>query len=319
METLTDNNREQPQLTTDKPATAEAQPPSLPGTLALASKDKIAASEGLMRYRIGDTFSNGEKIVTIYLQSERFLVFLTDGGFVSFEDMRPDQIFKAAHGVYQDLMDQWRIKLRCMFKKDFMAMLAQNLSSALRCSDVGLVQPCFDNVRKFLEERAPITYVYGCNQNSAVYLDNKGVVRYEYYNDLSQATVVLKAFHRLQHIANCALPEEDKKESTYILGVELTSAFSSPGEVDPSSYFVSSTEFINNRCDAILRSNYIKKSMFAALALLALLVPVCVYLWWAANPLYPISLGSVAGLLGAAISIIQRGVSLKVNPFVPAS
>ncbi|HEX7722914.1 MAG TPA: hypothetical protein VF397_12195 [Pyrinomonadaceae bacterium] len=272
------------------------------------------STKNLTDYKAGDTF-RGQKIFQIYFAQPEFLICRTDAGFaykIVLESPKVPQIL----AELSKCDSVQRPQLRGAYKKDYFNLLATALNSALLSMDDD-PRSQFEPVRSFIDERGPVEYVYGYSPNFIVYLNNRKVVAYDYDDLPSRLIPAVTQFHRLQHVANCSLLDADKNEVGSILGMDLVSALRSSEGADLSALFLSSREFITNRSEAVLRSHYVRSSVLSSLIVLIVLAVITYYFKKNSIGAWTILLGSAAGVIGAMISIIQRGVSLTVNPFVP--
>lgn len=280
--------------------------------------DKASSTEKkLTEYKIGDTI-RGDKIDYIFYSNSNFLIFRNSFGNLGYSVRIKSPKVPQILTEFTRCTLEARKLLRGAYRKDYTNIAATCLNSALLSLDDN-VGDHFEPVRAFIEERGPIEYVYGYGPGFMVYLNSQGVVAYEHNALPNKLIPVISEFHRLQHIAKCALQDTDKKEVTSILGSDLVSAFRSSKDTDTSLYFFSSKEFITNRSEALLRSKYIRSSVLSSFVLLLVLAPTAYYLKVNSINAWIIILGCIGGIVGATISIIQRGVSLTVNPFVPIS
>lgn len=283
------------------------------------AKKGLRRETDLSALEVGDQTPNGDTIDFVYHRSRDLLIYRNMEGSVNYSEAGGFGAYKAAFTEFRRVQAEAEEKLRGTYREGASRILASCLRSALLCDDVANLQSYFDPFRKYVEEKGPIERIYAYDDNFMVYLNKQGYINYEYKTLSPELLPAQVEFYRLQQIARSSLPNEDKSEINALLGNELAAVFRSPAGADLSSFFVSSKEFITNRSEAVLRSEYIRASTFSALALLLLLAPVCYYLKAALYPAWIIVLGSMGGVIGASISIIQRGGSLKVNAFVPVS
>jgi hypothetical protein len=271
----------------------------------------------LPAYKEGDAWRGGAKILYIYYLQPEFIICETEESFAY--EIRIDST--AIPGILTELSKCDTIarrQLRGAYRKEYRSILASALYAALLSLD-GHPEVHFEPVRAFINERGPIEYVFGYGSSFIVYLNNRKVITYDYDKIPARLIPVLAEFYRLQHISNCALRSDDKEAVTPILGTDLASAFSSSESTDPLLHFLSSREFITNRSEAVLRSEYIKSSVLSAATLIVVLSGITYFLKQYSIGGWLVVLGSLGGVIGAMISIIQRGVTLTMNPFVPIS
>lgn len=273
------------------------------------------SAKSLMDYKEGEAWRGGGKIRYIHYLQPEFIICETEESF-AFEIRIESPEIPRILAELSKCNTIARQQLRGAYRKDYRNALASALYSALLSLD-GHPEAYFEPVRAFVNERGPVEYVYGYSSNFIVYLNNRNIIAYDYERIPTRLIPVVAEFHRLQHISNCALKDGDKEAITPILGTDLASAFGSTDTTAPSLHFLSSREFITNRSDAILRSEYVKSSVLSSTILLIALAIITYYLKKYSVSGWLVVLGSVGGIIGATISIIQRGVTLTVNPFVP--
>lgn len=263
-------------------------------------------------YAVGDSIQ-GEQIDFIYYATPRYLIYETRSALRYKLQKDPANTSILAE-IKQCAIDA-ETQLRGTCKKDLKPLLARCLDSALRALDGKPAH--FDPIRSFIRERGPIQYVYGVSSEFIVYLSKEGLVAYDYDALPTRLIPAATEFHRLQHIASSSLQKSDQEVVRSILGTDLVSAFRLSEQVEPSNLFLSSREFITNRSEALLRSEYVRSSVISSALFLIALLPMAYYLKARTISAWPILLGAAGGVVGSAISIIQRGVGLKVDPFVP--
>jgi hypothetical protein len=267
-------------------------------------------------YEIGDDIGGGKTIKFIYYASPQFIIYETSTRGLAYQigDTSPKIPHVLAEFSRSD--SAARRQLRNTSKKDYYNLAATCLNGALLSLEDD-PRDHFAALVKFAEERGPIEYIFGYGENFIVYLNNQPAIAYEYDEMPSCLIPVVAEFYRLQHIANCALQGVDKKEIASILGTELAAAFRSSGDAAPALHFLSSREFITNRAEAVLRSAYVRSSVLSSIIVIMLLAVSTYFLRKISGNAWLISFGALGGVAGATISIIQRGVTLTVNPFVP--
>jgi len=272
----------------------------------------------LSEYQVGDTIPSGDKIAWIYYSNSRFIICKTSTGGLAYKTAFQSPTIQEIEIELSKCHSMARRQLRGAYRDDYQSVVAACLSSALQGLDDEAASH-FEPARSFIEERGPIEYVYGVGDSFIVYRSKNNLVAYECDNLPSRLITAVAEFTRLQNIANCSLDAVDKTEVLSILGSDLVSALRSPEESDPKSYFLSSKEFITNRSEAVLRSRYVLSSVSSSVGFLIILILVTFLMKRNSMSSWIVMLGSVGGIVGATISIIQRGVKLTVNPFVPIS
>ncbi|MFZ0748323.1 MAG: hypothetical protein WAM70_03110, partial [Pyrinomonadaceae bacterium] len=194
-------------------------------------------------------------------------------------------------------------------------LLASCLASCLRAQSDAEIH--FQSVDQFITERAPIEYVYGIDTDWAVYTNKHDELTYECSTLPTKLAPAVTEFNRLSSIAKAksGLDALDQKAMQHILGIDLAAAFTSGEQFHPQTNFLSSRDFINSKVEEKLRATYILGSVACAV-ILFLLTGLGTYLLWRGGSfLWEVSLGLLGGVLGATISVMQRGGNLTVNPF----
>ncbi len=309
-----------------EPNAAAGPPEDAAATLSLIKDRGVAPEETvkeLNRYSVGDYLA-GVKITHIYRSNKNFLICRNESGEIGYRvKSANDPKVARVLNEFERWGREYRSQLRGVFKPDFTNLIASCMASALTSAysnnDGGDVKAHFEPMASFIAERGPIEYVYGYGSDFRVFLSKRGLVTYEHRQLPPRLIPAIEEFHRLQHIARASLQEADKREVTSILGADLANLFRSPESADPSLFFFSSKDFITNRSEALLRSKYIRSSVLSALAGLIIFTPAIYVMQQYSMEAWLILLGCVGGIIGATISIIQRGVTLTVNPFVPVS
>jgi hypothetical protein len=215
-------------------------------------------------YKVGDTTGLGDVIEFIYHSNSNFLIYRNTAGFVSYMLRGDFRKYEPAFVEFRKLVIEAERLLRGAYRRDFSNLIAACLRAALLSADGEDLVAHFEPLRKFLEERGPIEYVYGYGPGFIIYFNKRQIINYEYRELPNRLIPAIAEFHRLQHIAKTSLQQADKNEVSSILGTELASAFRSSEDSDSLSCFVSSKEFITNRSEAILRSRYIRSSTLSS-------------------------------------------------------
>jgi hypothetical protein len=281
----------------------------------LLAKQLSPQHEGktLLDYKVGDSIS-GEAITAIDFMHPQFLIFRNKVGDIGYviKDVKSDR----AQTEFQRWKQKVDLELRGVFREQTNRLLASCLASYLldEKGGDGEVEEYFEPLAKFMEAQNSVEYVYGRDSDWIVYLSNK-TVYYEYSKLPVSLVEAMTKFHRLWHVSLILLEEEDKAQVNSILGSELTWLFRS-GQSSAATSFNSSAEFLDDRKGAPARSYYILFSVASSFVLLSMVGFVRYVLGRYGISSSFILSGCVGGIIGATISIIQRGVTLTVNPFL---
>jgi hypothetical protein len=271
-------------------------------------------------YIVGDKDSLGRVIKRIYGASPWSIIYSTGYGNVAYSHRGLPEHLKCAIAEFSHLDALGRAKLRGAYRKDLADMLGFALASAMESTKDEKPLECFSLVREFIEEKGPIDKVYGYGPDYIIFETKKKQISVEYQQLNETQTAAIAEFNRLINVAECSLPKAYRKTACQMLGDELATAFRA-GEADvkdiKSAFFQSSREYIETRSQSFVRSRYTIYSLISALVILTILLLVYLYIGPMNKLVIELIVGCAGGVIGALISVMQRGQSLAHERFVP--
>jgi len=268
--------------------------------------------------RAGDEIG-GYIIKTVDYSNENYAIFRTNKNTLGFK-IEPTFRFKGeAETAFHKANRRLILELRGAYRNEANVLMASCLDSCLRAQTSADEQ--FEPVGKFISEHTPVKYVYGFETEWAVYKDKNDELRYDYPDLPGRLTPAIGEFNRLLNISRVQLAKAKNKDDLEhmcgILGHDLAACFAAGQAYDPKNYFVSSRDFINGTVEGNLRAQYVMFSVVWAVVLSGLIGLVIYFSSQWVNIMWPLTLGALGGVLGATISVMQRGSNLTVNPLGP--
>lgn len=160
-----------------------------------------------------------------------------------------------------------------------------------------------------------IDRILGRSRNYLVWT-SEGRIAFHFNPPLPQhMRPALGEFRRLATAANIVLAKEHKAAAHELLAAGLNYAFSTPAGEDAAAGLAPAQSFIDTRGRERARMNFLFFTIAASIVVFFILYAV--KYWVTAVPAYQkeIAFGGMAGLIGAAISLAQRGEDLRIDPF----
>jgi len=264
--------------------------------------------------RAGDVIG-GYIIKTVDYSNENYAIFRTNKNTLGFKIDPAFRFKEEAETAFHKANRRLILELRGAYRNEANVLMASCLDSCLRAQ--GSADKHFESIGTFIDERRPVKYVYGFETEWAVYKDKHDELRYDYPDRPAKLTAAVVEFNRLLNISRMKLTNGDQKHMHRILGYDLAACFAAGQAYDPNSHFISSRDFVNGKVEGNLRAKYVMWSVVWALALLALTGFATLMFWRGGNISWQLTLGAMGGVLGATISVMQRGSNLTVNPLAP--
>jgi hypothetical protein len=158
-----------------------------------------------------------------------------------------------------------------------------------------------------------IKAVVGRHRLFIVYVTDQNEVGWCYDQMPDRLRPAVQEFQSLVGLARACLTQKLRVSASDLLAVALYGALLCPEGDDPKSHFAKVRAFIRRRSVERARLHYVMYSLVLALAIGAL--ALVVFRKSALGESAVIALGVSGGVTGAAVSIIQRGWKLQVDPF----
>lgn len=156
-----------------------------------------------------------------------------------------------------------------------------------------------------------IKAVFGPHRHMVVYVTDGGIKWH--YNQLPERLrPAVGEFEALKHLARSALPPKLQERAEELLAAALYKALLTPEKQNPKSAFKTVKDYIRRKSTERARLYYVLLSLGLAILFAG---AACVFTYAAESAdVKSVATGVAAGVLGAAISIIQRGWRLPVDP-----
>jgi hypothetical protein len=156
-----------------------------------------------------------------------------------------------------------------------------------------------------------IKAVFGPHRHMVVYITDHGIKWH--YNQLPERLrPAVGEFEALKHLARSSLPAKLQERAEELLAAALYKALLTPDRQNPEIAFKTVKDYICRKSAERARLYYVLLSLVLAMLFAG---AACVFTYLAESAdVKSVSTGVAAGVLGAAISIIQRGWRLLVDP-----
>ncbi len=266
-------------------------------------------------YKPGGTTLGGEKIATILDQEPDWVIFRNDKGELAWEHRGLPKRLKPAEDEFYRLEGLAKLSLPPSKREQMEYLLASTLARVFGSQANDDVIAYFKPARDFLEKQPKIAGKFASGPDFMVCRTERDSVEWWHRTLPYRLRAAAAELDRLQGIAQSTLPKTCRPEVAIILGKALSSAFMSREEDDLSGCFEVARNFVNERGKGYAQLNYLSFSLSWALILLCILEYQYLFL----DSLTPfhrdIILGGGGGILGGAISIMQRARKLSIDPF----
>lgn len=262
------------------------------------------------KYSEGDKSLDGSVISHIVGREEDFIVFFCEDGALSWEHREiPDWAYLALE-QYEKLNCKIPSYLGQIHKSDIKSKMATSLLSAFRSRkhDEVSVLNCFKDAMEFVSEFESREILYA----------GDGFYLFERDNLLTKESAINdelldKAFIEASYLSQKSTHslKGDKLHQSNRL---IASAFSSYKNCSDENIFSSAELFIDTQVNDIARVSYLSISVVASVIASTILLLIFFYADSLSDPFRKIILCSFAGVLGATISILQRGKEIRPVP-----
>jgi len=269
-----------------------------------------AASPGTdySQFSVGDSL-DGLVIHQILLQYPEAIVFLTREGNICFrESLGP--AFDVALVEFYRLTSKSNARLKRAFGRQVNSLLGAALAEALSVGEEGDRKAAFAVVDAFIDENGPIKHVFGSSNDWVVFIDRDNELVCDCGPVTDAAAPLLTEFYRLRQLARASLYQDEAGALMHILGTELAISLQRTPPVDLADAFAASRDFIQLRNESRMRFRYVAASLASGVIL-------GIVAWGVLKDDLGMLLGCVGGVIGAAISVLQRSADLEIRRFLP--
>lgn len=276
---------------------------------AASGEVSSADVEDFSQCKVGDVM-DGVEIHHILLQYADAVVFTSPTGSIHFRQNVGERGDSMLVEFYR-LTTKSSARLKQAYARQVNGLIGSALAEALSSPEKADLRVPFKAVDEFIDDVGPIKYVFGASEQWVVFVDKAGEIVCDYPKVTDKAAPLITEFYRLRELGKSSLRHAEVGALTHILGTELSIALQRTPPVDTSDAFVASRDFIQLRNESRMRIRYVSASISAALAFgLAA---------WAIVPDTALLVGCIGGIIGAAISVLQRSADLEIRRFLPAT
>jgi hypothetical protein len=267
--------------------------------------------------QVGDIY-DGTVIDTIYGSTDRYIVFSSQGRLL-WSHVSPLDA-KALEAV--NLFDRYaaiaNLALQGASSSSARDVIAKALVRAFEADSLHGARDAFEIVESFIRAKRPLR-VFGSGVSFTVYLDQDGEVEWE-CEDLPKVLVPITIeLDRLQFEAATVLRGAELEALRHMLGNELAGAFRAVVATEPTGeVFGASRDFIQRHIEASVGNRYIASSLVVAVVFgVVLLLAVAFPPTLITGDARMLAIASIAGLIGAYVSLLQRSSSLVIKHAAP--
>lgn len=267
-------------------------------------------------YKVGDSLQNGVKIDRIEGYGPYYLIYWAEGRLYYRVESFPEHLKCALH-EFDSLNARYDTELRGTYYKDFNNIMARCLAKALKSNYGEDPLEYFTPAKVFLEEKGPLTKIYGFGRNFIVFKDKQGSVQWECKNISDSIKEVIRVYDELGILSRATLPKIEQNEAREILARELTNALRSENKDNLDSIFSSSKSFLQKRAISYSRTRYLLASLLSGSLVLSSLF-IWSYIFSIENTLSNyIAWGAIGGTLGSIVSVMHRLNKLELDLIAP--
>lgn len=260
---------------------------------------------------VGDSI-DGRSVKNIYYRAKKSLVYDTADG-VRYAHRGLSIASEILIFELEELLKEAALKFRGAHRfalDDYKLMIAGIIYKAENHS-VNLRGDIFSSLRSFIAAKPAVEHVYDTNPRFIVYLSVKKEVAFQVRSASEYDTKTFSEFHRLKAVASMSISGAKQQLFNYKIAAALIGALRSPE--DANHYFGPVQEYldksISNKVGVHLVLSVFGLCFFAACVL------GLIY-WVSSEPgtknLNMLLVGVSGGLVGAAISILQRSRDIRV-------
>jgi hypothetical protein len=257
---------------------------------------------------VGDKL-DGIVIHFILLQYPEAIVFTSATGHIYFRHNLGARVDVALVEFYR-LTSKSTARLKQAYARQVNGLLGAALAEALSLPDGADLRPPFKAVDDFIDSNGPIKTVFGATDSWVVFIDTDGEIVCDYPTVTDQTAPLLTEFYRLRQLGMASLREHEIDALRHILGTELSIALQRSAAIEPADALLASRDYIQLRNESRMRVRYISASLGAA-ALFGFIA------WLLVRSDLGLLLGCAGGIVGSAISVLQRSADLEIRRFMP--
>lgn len=281
---------------------------------------RVGDEKPLEAYVRGDVLPGGATIDYIFEVNPDYMIARKADGDIFFKkrSQLPPEM-RRAETLFLKWQNEGTHILAGAYTWEFNRRLANCLTTALK-GQPDEIEPAFLPAQKFLAEKGPITRIFGSGPGFRVFQAKDGRVDWGHRDSNDRIAALASEYNSLYQIGSVRLQKSDRAALTELLGGDLVAAFrAADSKAEPSFFFRASRDFVERRVEALFRSRYVMASICAFLALTACVLYLVANHGFGPDPTgmnpHRILAGGFAGMVGALVSVIQRGNNLTLSPF----
>lgn len=280
-------------------------------------------SPNLCRYNPGDSTKTGHKIDEIFACDTNYAIYLDDKNHLCLEIETYDASLNQIINRFRDLALLAETSLSNRYIRQAQTLLAQALLNAFSCStDEQDILNCFAYATDFIDEkRHEIVHIYAKGPDFIVYKSNAGEIQW-WSSELSEhLPLAIDEFQHLKTLILSKLPTNLHFSLFDQLGYALGSAFRvKTGACDVKSIFDRAKDLIFKQIEARYRFRYLTLCASSTALISVSILLLYYYLASEKNQLLStLFFGSLGGVLGSFLSILQRGSKTLIDIYSPLS
>lgn len=263
-------------------------------------------------YEEGGKALDGSVISHILARQDNYIIFYCSDGAICWEHRDiPEELY---HGLeeYEKINSKIPSFLFQIHGKELKPVLSTSLVAAFRSQskDPNEIRKCFKPAWDFINKKEDTDILYA-GTDYYVCINEKGLIDIKYRESKQVLDRAKIEALRYSSSAKHSLNKKQREKANRLIANDIPKYIKEPVE----NSFASSKAYIDQTIIDNAKINYIQMSLLCSMAFsIGLLLFYCFYTGQNEN-LKDISLGSLAGVLGALVSILQRNDELKPEPF----
>ncbi len=264
------------------------------------------------KVRVGDQL-DGRLVERIYYSGLNALIYRA-GGEISYLSRIKKNSTKALIYQLESLLSEALLKFRGVHKF-VLEEYKLNLLALIYGSDiegVELAGGIFESLKRFIDDKPKVTYIFEVNGAFVVYVSSKGEVAYQVREMGAHSSLAFSEFHRLKALALSVLPKRKLEIFNHKLASGFIAALRSR-ETDVSECFLPVKTYLDKTVNNLAGLYLVLSVLGNSVVILTIVFLVYFYKSTAITLNLNMLLAGIAGgLTGAVISVLQRSKDLKV-------
>ncbi|MEO3866338.1 hypothetical protein [Rheinheimera fenheensis] len=262
-----------------------------------------------LKYSEGDKSLDGSTIERIIGREQDFIIFLCDDGQLSWEHRDVPEWAYIGLEQYQKLGRELHTLQGRIHKKQILSFMAEALLTVFRSRkhEPEIITSYFNSAWEFIDSIKSRKLLFA-GSNFYIFQDNSQVLLENPMNDQNVQKLFIDA-SLLSQRARDNLPEEAARNANVVIANSFV-------DVDCNTdidLLIKARNLIESQIDEKARIEYITKSVFTSLIGVALLTSIHYFTDSIYQDIKDIILCSISGVMGAFVSTLERGKTIKVD------